>query len=704
MNKKSSSRRDFLGAISAATGTAMAGCSSLADVFPASDPPDSGSQSSGSAVRGRVVNTAGTPIVDAEVVALGVDGTELSEGRTNSEGRFSLGVRRPVWIRIRAEKYRPRVRACSPGPTNRVVVVRSKGSATLAFGGDTMFARRFYTEPSDHLNPRMQIDPGTRRADHDAILAPLSPALRVPDLTSVNLETPLTTRSLRHPEKLYTFASHPVAVESLATAGIDYTALGNNHAFDALGPGLQDTTEALDEAGIGYSGAGASPEAAWEPHFQQAGDLEVALLSCTTITGDQYTINWTANGPTERPVTTTIDGRERTVPPDIGVARATTDRLSESIHHAKEVADVVVVQIHGGEPYQRTQTAAVQQLTATAAQNGADLVVNHHPHVTGGIEQLSGTVVAWSLGNLIFDQKIWPTFQSYLLSATVTADDVVRVTADPILLDGFVPYGVVGKPNRTVTWRTLETSADMATPTRSGVALGAGTQATTVTEESFSESGAIYSRQFGWITDVTDGQVRLGHDRLPTGTFESINVDNRGYDGILWRYGRTFPTVANGYGINETGGVRLRRVSGNRSPAILSNTRRIPISGPVTVGTQYRTQNEGTTIEVTWFTDTNGPAISRNTWSLSPTQGIWRRFLQDVTPPSDATHANILFRLQPPTTGGRQTDIDDVRFIEWGDQPEFTGRGFDHLYVQEPATVKFESPGFADRVVWSRIN
>lgn len=704
MTRKSSSRRAFLGAISSGTGAALAGCSSFTDVFPASDPPDSGPQSSASAVRGRVVDTAGTPVMDAEIVALGVDDTELAKGRTNSEGRFSLGVRRPVWVRVQAEKYRPRVRACSPGPTHRIVVVRAEGSATLAFGGDTMFARRFYTEASDQLNPRIQIDPRTRRSDHDTILAPLSPALRTPDLTSVNLETPLTTRLLRHPEKLYAFASHPVAAAALAGAGIDYAALGNNHAFDALSPGLQDTTEALDEAGIGYSGAGTSPEAAWEPHIQQAGDLKVALVSCTTITGDQYTINWTANGPTERPVTTTIGGQERTVPPDIGVARGTIDHLTQSIHRAEEVADVVVVQIHGGEPYQRTQTAAVRQLTATAAQSGADLVVNHHPHVTGGIERLDGAVVAWSLGNLVFDQKIWPTFQSYLLSATVTADDVVRVTADPILLNGFVPYGVVGKPNRAVTWRTLENSADGAALTQSGVAFGAGTQSTTVTEEHFSESGAIYNRQYGWIADIIDGQLRLGHDLLPTGEFESVNIDDRGYDGILWRYGRTFPIVANGYGIDETGGVRLRRVSGNRSPAILSNTRRIPVNGPVTVGTQYRTENKGTTIEVTWFADTNGSAISRNSWSLSSTGGSWRRFLQDVTPPSGATHANLLFKLQPPTTGSRQTDLDDVRFIEWGQQRTFTGRGFDHLHVQEPATVKFEIPGFSDRAVWSKIN
>lgn len=122
---------------------------------------------------------------------------------------------------------------------------------------------------------------------------------------------------------------------------------------------------------------------------------------------------------------------------------------------------------------------------------------NHHPHVIGGIERVHGAVVVWSLGNLVFDQRIWQTLPTYLLNVAETSNGVERVTADHVLLDGFVPHGVVGKPDRTVTWCTLAASTDPATATRSGVALGAGTRPTRTATERFREPGAVYEREPG---------------------------------------------------------------------------------------------------------------------------------------------------------------------------------------------------------------
>ncbi|MFC7075394.1 CapA family protein [Haloarcula halophila] len=703
MTDSGRSRRALLRTVGTVAGTALAGCGTIADVFPASDPPDTGPQSSATAVRGRVVDTGGTPVVDADVTALGTGGTNLATARTDDGGRFSLSVRRPVWVRVRKDGYNERVRACRPGPTHRIVVTEATGTATLTFGGDTMFARRFYTDPTDQLNPRARIDPGDRRGDHDAILDPIEPALSAADLTSVNLETPLTTRGLRHPEKTYSFASHPVAADALAAAGVDYAALGNNHVLDALGPGLRDTTAALAGAGVGYSGAGTSAAAAWEPHVQGAGDLTVAFLSCTTITGDFYAIDLAANGPTDRPVTVTIDGESRTVPAGVGAARATTDRLDRAVRRADETADVVVVQIHGGEPYQRTPTPDVRRLTATAARSGADLVVNHHPHVTGGIERVEGALVAWSLGNLVFDQRIWPTFPTYLLTVTVSAEGAERATVDPVLIDGFVPHGIVGKPNRTVTWNTLATSSEEATATRSGVTFGAGSRPERAVSKQFPERGAIYAREVGWVAGVTEGQIRLGRDLLPTGRFESTDIDGEGYDGSLWRYGRTYPTVRREYGTDGSGGVRLRRVDGNRSRAVLSNTRRVPIDGPLTVTTNYRASETGTTLELTWFADTDGSAIGRRQWSLPPTGDRWQRFVRDASPPTGATHVNVLHTLAPPANGRRRAEIDDVRLVQWGDQGTTADRRADHIRVRDPATVEFGLPAFAERVQWPRL-
>lgn len=704
MTRDRLSRRQVLKAASAGTAGLLAGCQSVTDIFPNADPPGTGPQSEASAVTGRVVGTDGETVPGLTVTALAPGAETLASTTTGNDGRFTLRVRRPVWIRVAGDGYRDRVRACEPGVDHRIVVTPSADTATLAFAGDTMFARRFYTAPTDQLNPRARIRPGNRREDHRQILAPTKPALTAANLTSVNLETPLTQRSLRHPEKLYAFASHPTAADALADAGVDYAALGNNHAFDALDPGLTDTVDALDSAGIAHSGAGMSADEAWTPAIQTAGDLEVALLSCTTITGSQYSVDWTANGPTDRPVTTTVDGESLTVPAGTGVAGGTDNRLQRAVRAAQQTADVVVVQIHGGEPYQRAPTDEVRQLTRTAALAGADLVVNHHPHVVGGLERIAGALVAWSLGNFVFDQRLWVTFPTYLMTATVTPERVSRVTLDPLLLDGFTPYGIVGKPNRAVT-RTVQAHSETAvTATRSGAALGDATRNPTTTTVEFEEPGRIYHSKHGWVSSVENGRIRLGQDLLPTGTFESTDIDADGSDGSLWRYGRSYPTVADGHGIEDSGGVELRRIDGNSTRAVISNGRRIPVSGQLTVAAAYRTSAERLALEVAWYAGTSSSAIGRDDTALKATAGAWRQFTQDLTPPADATHASVVFALAPPDQGTIFASLDDIRLLEWAGSDVTAGQEFDHVRPVTGATVTTQAPAFIEKPAWRRLS
>jgi poly-gamma-glutamate synthesis protein (capsule biosynthesis protein) len=66
---------------------------------------------------------------------------------------------------------------------------------------------------------------------------------------------------------------------------------------------------------------------------------------------------------------------------------------------------MVVVYVHWGSellewPETRQRTAA-----AWLVQNGADLIVGHHPHVVQAAECVAGRPVFYSLGNHLFDQK-----------------------------------------------------------------------------------------------------------------------------------------------------------------------------------------------------------------------------------------------------------------------------------------------------------
>ena len=60
--------------------------------------------------------------------------------------------------------------------------------------------------------------------------------------------------------------------------------------------------------------------------------------------------------------------------------------------------------VHGGDNYERTPSADLRELSDTAVAAGATIVVNHHPHVVGGLRFSDGNLTAWSMGNLLFDQ------------------------------------------------------------------------------------------------------------------------------------------------------------------------------------------------------------------------------------------------------------------------------------------------------------
>jgi poly-gamma-glutamate synthesis protein (capsule biosynthesis protein) len=68
---------------------------------------------------------------------------------------------------------------------------------------------------------------------------------------------------------------------------------------------------------------------------------------------------------------------------------------------------------------------------------GADLVVGHHPHVVQGVEvvaehQKAGFFVAYSLGNLVFDQEQGETGQGLALRALLDEGGLRAVQAVPI--------------------------------------------------------------------------------------------------------------------------------------------------------------------------------------------------------------------------------------------------------------------------------
>jgi len=199
--------------------------------------------------------------------------------------------------------------------------------------------------------------------------AALAPLLREADMATGNLEGVLADagRPLR---KTYTFRAQPELVAGLTFAGLDLVSLANNHALD-FPDGLAEMLAVLKGAGIAAVGAGTDPYA---PVFLERKGLRLAFLARNAAIGPQEGVAWAEEG-----------------------------ELREAVASAHTQADLVIVHLHAGIEYSPYADDLQRRLARAAAEGGAALVIGHHPHAPQEVEWIGTTLVAYSLGDFVFD-------------------------------------------------------------------------------------------------------------------------------------------------------------------------------------------------------------------------------------------------------------------------------------------------------------
>lgn len=298
----------------------------------------------------------------------------------------------------------PEQQSVTAPPT--VDVTRS-GRATVLFTGDLMLARSI----------------------GDLILAegPQAPwegiaeELAAADLRVGVLETAVGSAGVPE-DKAYTFQAPPEAAGSLAAGGFDVVTLANNHSYDFGAEGLLETLDLVSGAGVRTVGAGEDLRSARSGVVLGAEGVEVGFLGYVAIPDD-----WTGYRNRDWAA---LEDRP-------GVAWADPALIAEDVARLAEEADHVVVLLHAGDEGS-TVVNPVQQAAAEAAlEAGASAVVGSHPHVLQGWSLEDGQLVAWSLGNTVFDGfgAIPESLETVLLTVTFSAEAVDDVRFVPVLVD-----------------------------------------------------------------------------------------------------------------------------------------------------------------------------------------------------------------------------------------------------------------------------
>lgn len=285
----------------------------------------------------------------------------------------------------------------------------------------------------------------------EAVFAKVRPLLEEAHLAFVNLESPLSDRGTPDRHKEYTFLGRPALVDGLAAAGIDVVSLANNHAVDFGPTALLDTIDRLDEAGVNHVGAGADAEAARAPALLITPAGIVAVLAFTELVHPGFAA--TADRAGINPVT-----------PD-------RKKLLAAIASAQEKADFVVVSFHWGKEYTGRANQEQRRLAHQAIDAGADLILGHHPHVIQGLELYRDRLIAYSLGDFVWDHHSRKTGETFVLQVAMKLGEPPYVEVIPVYLSEAtgVPAPVTGNEADVILTRLARLSSDLGLKlTRSG--------------------------------------------------------------------------------------------------------------------------------------------------------------------------------------------------------------------------------------------
>jgi poly-gamma-glutamate capsule biosynthesis protein CapA/YwtB (metallophosphatase superfamily) len=269
-------------------------------------------------------------------------------------------------------------------------------------------------------------------AAESAPLEKATPWLRTADLTLGNLECAIAPENLalasaRESDSRggpYFLVAPASAVNALKEAGFDILGMANNHALDRGLEGLADTATSLESAGMLPIGAAETSEQAYQAVIRPVGGVRVAFLALNAVPsprGPQWSGEVRASNPEG---SWAVAGWER-------------DEAVAAVRAAREQADAVVVSIHWGYEYDTRVDPAQREMASALVDAGADLIVGHHPHVIQALETLpkpagGQALVAYSLGNFVFDQGFDETDKGLALRAFFDRQGLRAVQALPV--------------------------------------------------------------------------------------------------------------------------------------------------------------------------------------------------------------------------------------------------------------------------------
>lgn len=281
----------------------------------------------------------------------------------------------------------------------------NKENVSIAITGDVMFAR----------NMPAVLESGNPFRNVEDVVAAV-------DLLIINFENPATYSTSAYKSNV-PLKSDPKYIELAKANENTIVGLANNHIGDYGEVGLNDTINLLESNDFYYTGAGNSIDEATKPIVMDINGREIVVLNYM----DQD--NFAEYSQNELPIASHNSS---------GYAPIDWNIIENDLAKYNESADIIIVYLHYGNEYSRSPNENQENISKRFIDNGADIVVGSHAHVTQGIEMYKNKPIFYGLGNFIFDQSNPNTHRGMFLELNLV-NDSCEVTVHPIYINGYIP-------------------------------------------------------------------------------------------------------------------------------------------------------------------------------------------------------------------------------------------------------------------------
>lgn len=196
--------------------------------------------------------------------------------------------------------------------------------------------------------------------DYGYFFRGVSSVLATDDLTIANLETTFT-EATNGPTKNFHFKGPSHYAKILTFGSIEAVNIANNHINDYYQQGYNDTVDTLNEHEIPFFGEKLS-------YIYEVKGIKIGLLGYSAFLYDVI-----------------------------------YEDVKRGIEYLQSMdVDLIFVSFHWGVEKNYHHIKKQTDLAHFTIDNGADLIIGHHPHVIQGIEKYKDKYIIYSLANFVF--------------------------------------------------------------------------------------------------------------------------------------------------------------------------------------------------------------------------------------------------------------------------------------------------------------